>query len=165
MECNREEAWTTFGAGLSEGALFCEARTNLPEASAARFPLSRSQGPIVEEFSRRAFPKRSAHALPGISWSLQSSNRPTSRSAFPRRNRPSRAPAESPKCAREWGLFVPAPCGLIFSKTSTGAPSCLSWMMWISLASWKSSAPKLRKHPALPLRIASGPGASRFGLA
>jgi hypothetical protein len=26
-------------------------------------------------------------------------------------------------------------------------------------------APKLRKHPALPLQVASGPGASRFGLA
>jgi hypothetical protein len=30
--------------------------------------------------------------------------------------------AESRKCGREWGLFAPAPAGLIFSKFSFHAP-------------------------------------------
>jgi hypothetical protein len=163
MECNREELRITAG-GLFEDALTSAKPTNLPEARVARFPPSRNQVPIAEEFSHPASPWDSDRGLPGIFWSPQSSNRPTSRSAFPRRNRLSRALAESRKCAQEWGLFAPSPGGLIFSMSSTGALSCPAWKPWISLVLWTSFAPRPRKHPAPPLPEASGPGDSRFEL-
>ena len=164
MECNREERNATSGAELSEGALFCEARMNLPEAWAVQFLPFQTPGPIAEAFSHRAFPRDSARALPEIFSSLQLSKCPIFRLVFRGMNHLSRALAESRKCARERGLFARVPGGLISSKTSTGAMSCPSWMIWISLDSRTRSAPKPRKHPAPPLRIASGPGESRFGL-
>src|SRR6266403_388087 len=164
MECNREELRITAG-GLFADVLASAKRTNSPEAQVARFPLFPNQAPIAEEFSHPVFPRDSVRALPEIFWLLQSSNRPTSRSAFPRRNHLQQAPAESRKCAREWEFFAPAPGDLFFSKTSSGAPSCPAWKRWTSLAPQTAFAPKLHKHPAPPLQEASGPGDSRFEIA
>lgn len=164
MECNLEELRITAGGQFADGQASAK-RTNLPEARVARFPLSRNQGPIAEEFSHPVFPRDSARALPGIFWSLQSSKRPIFRLVFRGMNHLSRALAESRKCGPEWEPFAPAPGGLIFSTTSIGVPSCPVWKAWLSLVSQTAFAPKLRKHPAPPLQEASGPGDSRFELA
>jgi hypothetical protein len=151
--------------GPFEGALFSVERTSSPEAWAAQLPPSANPGPAVEEFSHRAFPWDLAHALPEIFSSLQSWKRPISHSVFRRTNRLSRALAGSRKCGREWGPFAPAPAGLIFSTTSSGARNSPAWKLWISSASRPALASKLRRHPVPPLRAASGPGGSLFGLA
>jgi len=164
MECNLEELRITAGGQFADGQASAK-RTNLPEARVARFPLSRNQGPIAEEFSHPVFPRDSARVLPGIFWSPLLWIRPISRSVFRGMNRLSRALAESRKYAREWELFALAPGGLIFSTTSIGALSFPAWKPWLSLAPQSAFAPKLRKHPALPLQEASGPGDSRFEFA
>jgi hypothetical protein len=165
MECNREELPITFGGGSLEGALLSPRKRSSPEAWAAQLLRSGSPGPIAEAFSHLASQRDSGRALAEIFWSLQSSNRPTSRWVSLGMSRLSRALAGSRKCAREWGLFDPAPAGLIFLKTSTGALSRPAWKRGTSWMSRTALAPNLRKHPAPPLRVASGPGESSFGLA
>jgi hypothetical protein len=164
MKCNREELEITAGGPLEERWFSAKPRS-LPEAWAAQLLPSRNRGPIAEAFSHRASRWDSARERPEIFSSLQPWNRPTSRSVFRRTSRLSQALAESRKSGREWELSVPSPGDLFFSKILTGAMSCPSWMMWIFCVLWKSSAPKPRKHPALPLQVASGPGDSRFELA
>jgi hypothetical protein len=164
MKCNRKEPGVMAGGQFADASASAKP-TNLAEARVARFPPFRNQAPIAEVFSHPAFPRDSARALPGISWSLQSWKRPTFRLVFRRTNHLSPTLAESRKCGREWGFFARARAGLISSRTSTGAPSCPAWKLWASLAPQMAFAPKRRKHPALPLRVASGPGESRFELA
>src|SRR5437016_12703200 len=81
IESNREELRTTSGGPFERMAFSAEKKSSL-EAWAAQPQRSENQGPIAEGFSHRAFPSDSAHALPGIFSSLQSSKRPTSRSVF-----------------------------------------------------------------------------------
>src|SRR6266853_5300047 len=80
--CNREEMPVTAVGGPQEVALVSARKKNLPEARAPRHRRSGNQGPIAEESWRQASPKHSAHALPGIFWSLRSSKRPISRWVF-----------------------------------------------------------------------------------
>jgi hypothetical protein len=155
---------TTVG-GASEEALFSAKKKSSLEAWAGQLPRSANPIPIVEEFSHRVYPWDSAHALPGISWWLQSSKRPIFRLVFRRRNRLSQALAGSRKHDREWELFAPAPAGLIFLLTSSRARNSPVWKLQISSASGPVLAPKLCTHPTLPLRTASGPGGSHFGCA
>jgi hypothetical protein len=165
MECNREELRLTAGGEPSERALYSAGMKNSPAAAVAQRPRSESQVPIAEGFSHRAFRSDSAHALPGIFWSLPLSKHPTFRSVFLRTNRPSQALAGSRKCGREWGLFVPAPAALISSKFSFHAPRFLPWKNSFSSAWRFVLVPLSRIHPAPPSGAASGPGRSLFGLA
>src|SRR5437016_7820191 len=82
-KCNREEPRLTAGGGPFEKMAFSAEKKSSLEAWAVQHRRSESQGPIAEGFSHRAFRSDSAHALPGIFSSLQSSQRPTSRSVFP----------------------------------------------------------------------------------
>src|SRR5256885_12554316 len=84
MECNREDCGRTTGGGPSERVSFSAGKKNSWEAWAAQHLRSGSQAPIAEGFSHRAFPSDSAHALPGIFWSLPMSRCPISRSVFQR---------------------------------------------------------------------------------
>src|SRR5216683_1229717 len=165
MECNREEPRTTAGGGPSEWASFSAEKKNSPEAWAAQHPRSESRGPIAEGFSHRASPWDSIHELPGIFSSLPWSKRPISHSVFRRTNRLSRALAGSRKYGREWGLFAPAPAGLIFSTTSTGAKSWPAWNGRISFVTRPVPAPKPHTHRAPLPRAASEPGRSHFAFA
>jgi hypothetical protein len=165
MESNREELPVTSGGGSFEGALLSPRKRSSPEAWAAQLLRSASPGPIAEGFSHLASQWDSNRALAEIFWSLQPSNRPTSRWVSLGMSRLSRALAGSRKCAREWELFAPAPAGLIFSKTSTGALSRPAWKRRTSWVSRTALASNLRTHPAPRLRVASGPGESSFGLA
>src|SRR5216683_760321 len=79
-ECNREELRTTAGGGPSEGESCSAEKKRSLEARVPQHPRCESPGPIAGEFSHRASPSDSAHALPGIFSSLQLSDRPISRS-------------------------------------------------------------------------------------
>ena len=164
MECNREELRITAGCERPEGVLLSAKKKSSPEARAPQHPQSASPAPIAEEFWHRASLSGSAHALPGISWSPQSSKRPISRSAFPRTNHLSRAPAESRKCAQEQAPSVPAPAGSISSIFFFRAPCPQLWKRWSS-ARRSVPAPNLQTCPAPPQEAASGPGGSLFGVA
>ena len=145
--------------------LFSAERLSSPGEWAGQFPRFRNRGPIAEGFSHRASPTGSGRALPEIFSSLQSWKHPISRWAFQRKNRLSRALAGSRRCGRGWGLFVPAPACLIFWLTWNGAKSRPAWKPWFSSVPRSALARKLRRHPAPPLRAASGPGGSQFALA
>src|SRR6266849_2710283 len=78
-ECNREVLRITAGGGPCVKASRSAEKKSSLEAWAPQRQRSPSQAPIAEEFSRRAFPSDSAHALPGIFSSLRLSDRPISR--------------------------------------------------------------------------------------
>src|SRR5216684_6038760 len=71
-ECNREELLVTDAGGPQGKAPVSARKKSSPKAWGAQLQRSGNRGPIAEEFWHRAFPWHSAHALPGISWSLQS---------------------------------------------------------------------------------------------
>src|SRR6266436_9604166 len=165
MECNREELLLTVGGGPSEKVPHSVVKTRSRDAWEAQHPRFESQGPTAEGFSHQACRSDSAHGLLGISWSLQSSLRPTSRWASPRTNRPLRAPAGSRKCGREWELFAPAPAGSISSKFFSRAKRPSLWKKQPSWASRPLPPPHSQIHLVPPPGAASGPGWSLFGLA
>src|SRR5712692_8996056 len=79
-ECNREVLRITAGGGPCVKASRSAEKKSSLEAWAPQHPRYESRGPIAEEFSHRASPSDSAHALPGIFSSLRLSDRPISRS-------------------------------------------------------------------------------------
>src|SRR5437667_2901062 len=151
--------------GEAAGWALCFARKKRSqEAWAAQRPRYENQVPIAEGFSHPACRSDSGHELPGISWSLQPSKRPTSRSASPRTNRLSRAPAGSRKCGQEREPFAPAPAGST-SGTFSRVKRYWLWKKQPSLALRPLLAPYSRTHLAPPPGAASGSSWSLFGLA